>query len=82
MGLLTGLLAAPLAPLRLVLFVSEHLAEHAAMDAHHPASVQERLLEVESALATGELSREEAARMEEELLARLFEEPSIGLDAK
>lgn len=73
MGLFTGVLTAPLAPIRALLWVAEHLAAHAEADESFRApSVQEQLMDVDEALAAGEISAERAAELEDELLARLI----------
>lgn len=72
MGLFSAVLTAPLAPVRMVLWLAESLATHAeAQGEHRGPSVQERLMEIDEALAAGELTPEQAADLEDELLAQL-----------
>ncbi|HEX8344552.1 MAG TPA: gas vesicle protein GvpG [Actinoplanes sp.] len=78
-GLFSAVLTAPLAPMRMVLWIAESLAAHAEADgAHRGPSVQERLMEIDDALAAGEITAEQAAEMEDELLARLDAPAAYG----
>ena len=73
MGLFSALLTAPLAPVRALLWIGEQLAARAEADESlRPPSVQDRLGDVDDALAAGEISPERAAELEEELLAQLL----------
>ena len=67
MGLLTGLLTLPLAPVRGTMWVAERLLEEAVT--MHPAYPR---LEAEEAHERGELTDEEFDLIEEELLERLL----------
>ncbi len=68
MGLLTGLLTLPLAPVRGVAWVAEVVAEEADHQMAEATSPERALAELEAARATGEISEEEAAALEAELL--------------
>ncbi len=68
MGLLTGLLTLPLAPVRGVAWVAEVVAEEADRQMAEATSPERALAELEAARATGEISEEEAAALEAELL--------------
>ncbi|MEV6318115.1 c-type cytochrome biogenesis protein CcmI [Streptomyces sp. NPDC051776] len=72
MGLFTGLLTLPLAPVRGVVWISERIRDEALRQTTDPAVIRERLEEVSEARASGEISEEEAARREKELVHRLF----------
>jgi hypothetical protein len=74
--LLTAVLTAPLAPVRGVLWLAETLAAQAALSTGEEAVARRRLGEVAAAVAAGELDQEAAARLEDELLARLV--PAAG----
>jgi hypothetical protein len=74
MGLLTGLLTLPLAPLRGTVWIAEKLAEEAERELHGETSVRRRLLEAERRLELGLLSVEEYEAIEDELLTRLEQE--------
>jgi hypothetical protein len=71
MGLLTGLLTLPLAPVRGTMWIAERLLEEAERELNDPAVIEQRLEEAEAALERGELSEEEFEALEEELLGRL-----------
>jgi Gas vesicle protein G len=71
MGLFTGLLMLPLAPLRGTVWIAERLLEEAERELSDPAVVEQRLTEAEAAYERGELSEEEFELIEDELLRRL-----------
>ncbi|MEU6079391.1 c-type cytochrome biogenesis protein CcmI [Streptomyces sp. NPDC047108] len=72
MGLLTGLLTLPLAPVRGVVWISERIRDEALRQTTDPAVIRERLEEVSDARASGDISEEEASRQEQELVRRLL----------
>lgn len=72
MGLLTGLLGLPLAPVRGVLWVAEQVKDHAEEQYYDPVRIRAQLERVDEARRAGELSEEEAAEIENELLQRLM----------
>lgn len=72
MGLLTGLVTLPLAPVRGVVWLAERVREQAEQELYDPAAIQRQLEEVEEARQAGAISEEESARLEEQLLSRLF----------
>jgi len=71
MGLITGLLTLPLAPVRGTMWVAERLLEEAEREMNDPASVEQELLEAEARYERGEISADEFERLEDELLRRL-----------
>jgi len=71
MGLLTGLLTLPLAPVRGTIWVAERLLEEAERELNHPAAIEQQLLEAEDRFERGEISADEFERIEDELLRRL-----------
>ena len=71
MGLLTGLLTLPLAPVRGTIWVAERLLEEAERQLNDPAALEQQLLEAEEHYERGEISAEEFERIEDELLRRL-----------
>jgi len=73
MGILTGLLTLPLAPVRGVVWVAEALAEEAERELEVLNSPQRALAELEAARAAGELSEEEFAEREAELIELTLE---------
>ena len=72
MGLFTGLLLLPLAPVRGTMWVAEILLEEAERQMNDPAFVEQQLAEAEAAYDRGELTEEEFADIEDELLGRLL----------
>jgi chorismate mutase len=71
MGLFTGLLTLPLAPLRGTVWIAERLLEEAERELNDPAVVEQQLNEAEAAFERGELSEEEFELIEDELVRRL-----------
>ncbi|MFI2206138.1 gas vesicle protein GvpG [Streptomyces sp. NPDC020192] len=72
-GLVTEILALPLAPLRGVGWVLDKVARAAEEEFYDPAPVQEELVKLERARTEGRIDDEEFARREEELLHRMEE---------
>lgn len=73
MGLLTGLLTLPLAPVRGTIWVAEQVLRQAEHEYYDPGRIREQLDEVDRARAEGVIDEEEAAALEDELVARLLE---------
>ncbi|HWF36571.1 MAG TPA: gas vesicle protein GvpG [Solirubrobacteraceae bacterium] len=71
MGLFTGLLTLPLAPVRGVAWIAEQVAAEAERQLYDEDRIRAELLQVELEAENGELSEEERARMEDELFRRL-----------
>jgi hypothetical protein len=74
MGIFTGLLTLPLAPVRGVAWVAELLTEEAERELAAMNSPQRALAELEAARAAGELSEEEFAEREAELIELVLAE--------
>jgi hypothetical protein len=55
MGLLTGLLTLPLAPVRGTIWIAERLLDEAERELNDPAAIEQRLDEAEAAYERGEL---------------------------
>ena len=72
MGLLSALLTLPLAPVRGTVWVDEVLLEEAERQLRDPAFVEQQLVEAEAAHERGELSDDQFAEIEDELLGRLL----------
>jgi len=72
MGLLTGLLTLPMAPLRGVVAVAEQVRRQAEEVYYDPAAIRAELEEVDALRATGALTDEEATAREDELIDRLM----------
>jgi len=73
MGLLTGLLTLPLAPVRGVVWVAEAIAEEAERELAAQRSPERALAELEAARAAGEIDDEEFQRREAELIELVLE---------
>jgi hypothetical protein len=68
---LTLLFRLPLLPLRGLIRLAEIIDEQAERELYNPASVQRQLQDAEDALESGEISEEEAARLEADAAHRL-----------
>jgi hypothetical protein len=79
MGLFTGLLTLPLAPVRGVVWIGEQLEREAQRQLSDPAAVRAQLAEVDAAFTAGSITAEERDQMQDELVARLLSSGS-GLD--
>lgn len=71
MGLLTGLLTLPLAPVRGVSWVAEQLLEEAERELYDENNIRAQLLALELAYEDGEIDETERRAREEELFERL-----------
>lgn len=71
MGIFTGLLLLPLAPLRGTIWLAEQLAAIAEEELNDERTVKRLLVEAELALESGQISAAEHERIEDELLERL-----------
>lgn len=71
MGLITGLLTLPLAPVRGVAWVGEQVALEAERELNDETRVRRELARLEMELEAGRLGEEEYERLEEGLLERL-----------
>lgn len=72
MGLITGLLGLPLAPLRGTIWVADQVLQQAEEEFYDPARIKAQLEDVDRARAAGELSDDEATAIEDELVERLL----------
>jgi hypothetical protein len=70
-GLFTGILLLPLAPVRGTIWVAEKLAEQAARELDDEVVVRRLLAEAELDLERGDLTVDEFEQIEDELLERL-----------
>ncbi len=71
MGLFTGLLTLPLAPVRGVAWVAQQVADEAERQMYDEERIRAELLQVELDAEDGKLDPEEQQRIEEELFERL-----------
>lgn len=72
MGLFTGLLTLPLAPVRGVVALARTLEREAHRQWSDPASIGEQLTAVQDAYERGELTEQERDAEQDQLVARLL----------
>lgn len=72
MGLVSGVLGLPLAPVRLTLAIAEQVRRQAEEMFYDPASIRAQLQDVARQRSDGTLSDEEATAREDELVDRLM----------
>lgn len=72
MGIVTGLLGLPLAPVRGVVWLAEQIRDQAEEQYYDPVRIRAQLERVDEARRSGELPEEECDALEEELLQRLM----------
>lgn len=71
MGLLTGLLTLPLAPVRGTMWVAEQLLEEVERELDDPQTIAAQLDDAEQRFERGEISAEEYELLEDALMRRL-----------
>jgi type II secretory pathway predicted ATPase ExeA len=71
MGLFTGLLLLPLAPIRGTVWIAEQLVEQAERELDEGRVIRRQLAEAELRYERGELTVEELEEIEDDLLERL-----------
>jgi chorismate mutase len=71
-GLISGLLGLPVAPLRGAVWAAEQVRQQAEEEFYDPARIKAQLEEVDRARSAGELSDDEATAIEDELVERLL----------
>lgn len=78
MGLITGLLTLPLAPVRGTAWLAERIQEQAELEMGDEGAIQEQLMQLEALHAAGEIDDEELAAQEDALLERLIAARGLG----
>jgi hypothetical protein len=73
MGLITGLLTLPLAPVRGTVWLAERIQEQAEDELYDESAIRQGLLDLEAARQAGTLDEEEIAAAEDDLIERLME---------
>jgi hypothetical protein len=73
MGLITGLLTLPLAPVRGTVWIAERILEQAESEYYDEGAIAAQLMQIDVAREAGEISEQEAAEVEDVLLARLID---------
>jgi len=71
-GLITGILTLPFAPVRGTIWVAEQIRQQAEDELYDPARIREQIEAVDRARTAGDLTDEEATRLEDELVERLM----------
>jgi hypothetical protein len=79
-GLITGLLTLPLAPVRGTIWLAERIQEHAENEMYDEGVIRAQLMEIEEAREAGEIDEEEARLAEDALLERLIATRELGAD--
>lgn len=72
MGLLTGLLGLPLAPVKGTIAVAEQVLRQAEEQYYDPRAIRKQLQDVARLRDEGQITHDEAERREDELIARLM----------
>ena len=72
MGLITGLLLLPLAPVRGTVWIAEQILEQAEAEFYDEGVIHAQLMEIQAAREAGEIDEETAAEAEDILLERLI----------
>ena len=72
MGLITGLLTLPLAPVRGTMWLAERLQEQAEAELYDESAIRAGLLELETLRDSGEVDEDELADAEDAPIQRLF----------
>jgi hypothetical protein len=71
MGLISGLLTLPLAPVRGTMWVAERLLEEVERELDDPRNIEAQLLDAEARFERGEITEEEYELLEDALMRRL-----------
>ncbi len=72
MGLITGLLTLPLAPIRGTVWIAERIYEQAEAEFYDERTIRAQLMEIQEAREAGEIDEATAAEAEDILLERLI----------
>ena len=72
MGLITGLLTLPLAPVRGTMWIGEQILEQAEAELTDDGIIQAQLMEIQAAREAGEIDEQTAAEAEDMLIERLI----------
>jgi hypothetical protein len=79
-GLITGLLTLPLAPVRGTVWLAERIQEQAEAELYDEDAIRAQLMDIDAAREAGEIGEEEATQAEDELLERLIAAREMGAD--
>ena len=78
MGLITGLLTLPLAPVRGTVWLAERIQEQAEAELYDESAIRAGLMELEEAREAGSMAPEQIDAAENDLLERLMEMRGLG----
>jgi len=78
MGLITGLITLPLAPVRATVWLAERIQEQAESELYDESAIRAALLELEEARQMGVLEEEELTQAENALIERLMQSRGYG----
>lgn len=78
MGLITGLLTLPLAPVRGTVWLAEKVQEQAEGELYDDSAIRDGLLQLEAARQAGTMDEQELAAAEDALIERLIAMRGIG----
>jgi hypothetical protein len=70
MGLFTGIVLLPLAPVRGVVKVAEVIQRQVEQELHNPARTRRQLEELEEARERGDISSDEESKLQEQILEK------------
>jgi hypothetical protein len=79
-GLITGLLTLPLAPVRGTVWLAEQIQDQAEAELYDEDVIRAQLMDLEAAREAGEIGEEEATQAEDQLLERLIAAREMGAD--
>jgi hypothetical protein len=72
-GLISGLLTLPLAPVRGTMWIAEQVLEQAEHEFYDEGAIQAQLLDIDAAREAGTIDEDEAERAEDALVERMME---------
>jgi len=78
MGLISGILGLPLAPVRGTVWIADQVLQAAEEDYYDPGAIRAALDEVDRQRQAGELTEQEATAQEDALVERLLEGQQRG----
>ena len=81
MGLITGLLTLPLAPVRGTVWLAERIQEQAELEANDESAIRQALVDLDEARASGSFDEAALEAAEDELIERLMVIRGYGKEA-
>jgi Gas vesicle protein G len=79
-GLISGLLTLPLAPVRGTVWLAERIQEQAEAELYDEDVIRAQLMEIDAMREAGEIDDEVATQAEDQLLERLIAAREMGAD--